>query len=548
MELDAVCKYAESVWKSRADINSQMDELASYVYPDRKGFSGNTPNQGDEGRSKIWDSTPEEAAQTLSAALDSMLTNPATDWLAIDLIGNDEDKSSEHDDFINAVTRKLLDVFNDPATGFQNEVNAFYLDLPVFAWAVLLIQWKDGKGIRFRAISPSQCAIAENADGRVDTVVRRYTMTAPQILEEFGKDSLNDAMKTALESQPMKAFSITHIVMPCANLPKEMQIGKQDFPFISIYFHGESKHSLHVGGFEELPYMVPRWSKRAGEVYGRGPGHAALPDIRVLNRVAQSELIGAEKQSDPPLLIADEAVVDRRVRTHAGGITYYRPQGQQGDEIRPLPVNVNLQVVGLILEQKRNAIRAAFLNDRIQLVGGPQMTATEVMARERKQMLVLGPVNGRLESEFLGPTVDRVFLLLVRNGEIEAPESMKGREIRARYLSPISRSQKQGQAEAFSRAMQYLAPLASIRPEIMQNFDADAVARDTKDLFGFPGNYMRSWEDVQKEREAQAQMRQEQMAMQAAGQIAGQMEQERQTPLQGADITPPNRGDTARGR
>ena len=518
---------AEAVWKGRTGIDSRMEELARYIYPDRQSFghpdgggSGFGLGSDQEGRQSIWDGTPEEAAQMLSAALGGLLTNPSANWFRLELADGERSISDGAGAWLTEVTRLMLQAFLDPTTGFQNEVNAFYMDLPVFGWGVFWSENRMGEGLRFRALSPAQCAIAENAAGQVDTLVRRYTLTASQLLEEFGTAVSND-VKRAAAKDPQKQFGVTHLVMPRGKLPpdatdrntfaapvtaQKTASGSHDpsvpdrHPFISVYYETAKKHLLHSGGYFELPFQVPRWSKRSGEVYGRGPGHAALPDIRVLNAVAAAQLTAAEKQADPPLLVPDDGVLGK-INTHSGGITYYTPG--HGDRITPLPVAVNLEVMEAIILKRQEAIRRAFLNDRIQFAGGPQMTATEVAARERKQMLVLGPVLGRLQSEFLGPLVSRVFSLLHRSGKLpEAPEYLRGRETQARYVSPIARAQKQGEAESFATAMSFIMPIVQANPEVMANFDGDAIVRDTQDTFGYPQKYLRDKAVVEKERKA----------------------------------------------
>ncbi|MDR2696765.1 MAG: head-tail connector protein, partial [Deltaproteobacteria bacterium] len=522
MDMQALAVYCDALWNTRQKANAKLDEIARLVAPDRQGFSG--PALNSEGREEIWDSTPEDAALTLASALHGMLTNPATDWLALRLLG-DDDERLQAAEFVQTTTREILAVFSDPAGGFANEVGAFYLDLACLGTAVFYSGYTDGKGIRFKTVPLLQCAIAEGADGVVDTVLRRWTMTPGQLAEEFGAERLSDKAQSAQANKSLEQVEVAHLVIPHAKLPKnvtdgpaEMQ-GRQDaakaVPFVSIHFETETKQLLRSGFFHESPYAVPRWSKRSGEVYGRGPGHACLPDMRVLNRVAFSQLVGAEKLADPPMVMTSDSVIGK-LRTAAGGITAVDPTqcpgGDPARAVQQMPIVYNLEVAEAILEKRRAAIRSAFLNDRIQLAGGPQMTATEVIARERKQNLVLGPVLGRLENEFLGPLVDRVFLLLLRAGRITAPEELAGVELRASYISPVSRAQRQGEAEAFSRAMQYLTPCVQADPGILENFNLDRVARDSQELFGFPAAYLRTEQQVanaRKQRAEQAQAMQE---------------------------------------
>lgn len=559
--MERLAAIAEAVWKGREAIDSRMEELARYIYPDRQSFAhpdDGSPRYGlgpdEEGRREIWDGTPEEAAHMLSAALGSLLTNPASSWFRLELADGDGAVGGEAGEWLTEATRIMLQTFADPATGFQNEVNAFYMDLPVFGWGVFWSESREGDGPRFRALSPAQCAIAENAAGQVDTIVRRYTLTASQMIEEFG-EKVSDAVKRAAEKDPQKHFGVTHLVMPREKLPENLclhdtveggtgesapesmppgntlddapaapreeglaaELGLNPeaaddafepalpdrHPFISVYYETADKRLLHAGGYFEPPFQAPRWAKRSGEVYGRGPGHAALPDIRVLNAVAAAQLTAAEKQADPPLLVPDDGVLGK-INTHSGGITYYTPG--HGDRIAALPVAVNLEVMEAIITKRQEAVRRAFLNDRIQMAGGPQMTATEVAARERKQMLVLGPVLGRLQSEFLGPLVARTFALLYRAGRLPAaPESIRGRETQAKYVSPIARAQKQGEAESFAAAMSFIMPVVQANPDVLANFDGDVIVRDTQDMFGYPQKYLRDEAVVAKERKEAAE-------------------------------------------
>lgn len=537
MDIRPIARLAESIWSGREGINAVMDELARYIYPDARGFSGKVA-YGDEGRQDIWDSTPEEAANTLASALAGLLTNPSSNWFALNLVG-EAYGGGEAGRWLTEVSRIMLAAFSAPESRFYEEVSSFYMDLSVLAWGVFLTEYHDGEGLRFKAVSPAQCALAEDASGHVDTVVRRFPMSVSQIAEEFGVDALSEKMREALEKDPQREFTLIHIVLPKAKLPRGAGISsegagvangmsaiddaneecierglvaerdgcKGPHPFVDIVFaEGEDERPLRTGGYFEFPYACPRWSKRAGEVYGRGCGHAALPDIRVLNRVSLSQLDAAEKASNPPLLVPDDSVIDRRINTFPGGITYWRPVG---GEISTLPMSANLETMQLIRDERKEAIRRIFLNDRILLAGGPQMTATEILARERRQALVLGPVLGRLQTEFLGPLITRVFGLLYRTGGLpDAPESMQGRELAVRYVSPVARAQKQGEAESFSYAFGFIAPLVQMNPALLDNFDQDAIVRDTQDIFGYPEKYLKDERKVRSEREERAGVQQ----------------------------------------
>lgn len=524
MDMKTLAHLADAVWAGREGVNTTMEELARYIYPDARGFTGKVA-ESDEGRQEIWDSTAEEAAGMLAAALGSLLTNPSTDWFSLELAGGGE-TDSEAAAWLTDASRFMLATFAAPESGFYQEIDAFHMELAALAWGVLFIEYRDGKGLSFKAVPVSQCALAENAHGRVDTLVRRFSMTAAQMAEEFDLSRFSDDARAALAREPMRPVELTHLVLPRTKLPPEMmeshtvatrdgqtESGAAGAPsaartapvrvaaahaFVSVIYEKNAEAPLQAGGYFEFPFAVARWSKRPGEVYGRGCGHAALPDIRVLNRVSLSQLDAAEKASNPPLLVPDDSVLaGQKINTYAGGITYWRTGG---GEITPLPVATDLAAMQAIREERKDSIRRLFLNDRLLMSGGPQMTATEVVTRDRKQALALGPVLGRLQSEQLGPLIERAFGLLLRAGDLpELPESLRGKRIRVRYVSPVARAQRQGEAESFLRALQFAEPLVRLDASLMNNFDADVIVRDTREIFGYPSKYLKAAEAVPRD-------------------------------------------------
>ncbi len=72
------------------------------------------------------------------------------------------------------------------------------------------------------------------------------------------------------------------------------------------------------------------------------------------------------------------------------------------------PLGLNIE------EQRREAIRQAFFVDQLMLRESPNMTATEVIARNEEKMRLLGPVLGRLQAEMLQPLINRSFNLLAK--------------------------------------------------------------------------------------------------------------------------------------
>lgn len=499
----------------------KWQEVGEFLQPDRVIFGDSLRSENE--REKIFDSTPEDALSILAAALHSLLTSPVHAWFSIGLPHGEDEVGEDVQDWLDEVKRLMITKFNSEDTGFHSSVDEFYYDLPTYGWATFFVDELTPGEIRFSCIPLNEPRISENARGIVDTVYREFELSARQIREIF-PDAKLDSIEEASKKEPDRMFKIIHAVEPREKYKEDAVRGK-DMKYSSIYVEKQTLTILKESGYHEFPYMVARWSKRSGEVYGHGIGNRALPDIRVLNAMNRSTLIAGEKQADPVTLLPHDGFVGE-FASDGGAINYYRGTGNPSERVMTLGSDADLNALSALIVQRQDSIRKMFLNDKLQMVGGPQMTATEVIAIQNEKMRILGPVLGRLQAEFLAPLVERVFRIMYRNGELpEAPEEISGSNIRVQYVSPISRAQKQTEAEAFTNAVTYLGPMVQFAPQILENFDFDEIARDSQELFGFPTKYLKSLESLKQERQAAQQAQAEQQEMMKASsvlQVAGQ--------------------------
>lgn len=491
--------------------NSDLQEIAEYFQPEKASFYGVISKSSEE-RSKIFDSTPEEALEVLAAALHSLLTSPVHNWFELNMVVGSEDASDGVKDWLANVQKLMMNKFNAEEPGFQSSVHELWMDLPAFGTGVFHVDEYDG--LRFMCTPLSQVTIAENAKGVIDTVFREFEMTARQIFEKWPKGA-SASIKECAEKDPEHKFKIIHAVYPRENFVEGSKKSKE-LPVASVYFEYATEKILNESGYHEMCYMVPRWSKTSGQVYGRGAGHKSLPDTRVLNEMSRSEMIAIDKAADPATILPHDGFITD-FDSSGGATNYSRMTGDPRERIMTLGSEADLNAIRIAIRDKQDAIKRKFLNDKLQMVGGPQMTATEVIAVQKEKMNILGPVLGRLQSEFLAPLINRVFNIMLRNGELpEPPEELQGQSVRVQYVSPISRAQKQTNAEAVQQAFSYLAPFVQADPSILKNFDFHEIARDSQELFGFNNKYLKSPDKMKKEDAAQQAANQKQQTVQDA--------------------------------
>ena len=522
---DYVKKRLGAMESHRGTWEDHWQEILDYVMP-RKADVTTVRSRGEKRTEVLFDSTAITANTLLAASLQGTLTSPSLPWFSIKLRDKAINQDHKTQLWLEDTARRMYDAFND--ANFNTEVHEMYLDLTSIGTGCLFVEEsKDGfaeNGIHFKTLHINEFYIQENVNGYIDTVYRKYKLSARQAVQEFGEENLGEKILDAAKMKPEKEFVFIHAVEPSIDYKRATGKVATKLKYHSCHVCQEDKMVVRTGGYTEFPYLVPRWSKATGEIYGRSPSYNALPDIKTLNKAVEIGLKAWAKAIDPPLLVQDDGVIGR-VRTTPAGITVIRNDGA----IKPLQIGSNWQITDMKETQLRTAIRQAYYSDQLQLQEGPQMTATEVQVRYELMQRLLGPTLGRFQSEFLNPLIERVFGIMFRAGALlPPPDNIQEAKMDIEYVGPLARSQRMEEAQAIDRLYQLAANVAQIDPTIMDNINHDEAIRMRANLLGVPKSILVSREDVAEKREAQQQAAMQQQMMMAQQQQAqtGKMQAE----------------------
>ena len=514
----------------RSSFESWWQDTADFVIP-RKGQITSSRNPGTRQDDRIVDDSPGFYLHVLAAGLNTFLTSQVNRWFDLRTRNDALMKIHSVKEWLDDVEDSMYSCFN--ATNAPLEIYEMYEDLGSFGTSILWIGEGSMRGRSkdlavFRAIPVSECALAENADGFVDTVFRDITMTARQAIQTWDEGKLSQEIREAGEKEPDKPFQFLHVVMPREEVKGQAYRPKLAKPWASYYIDQKIKSVIDEGGFDEMPFITCRWLKSSGEIYGRSPAMTSLREVRMLNRMRETVIRAGEKVVDPPLNVPDDGVMGR-IRINPGAINYIRTATMvAGGAPSPMASTARVDIgIELVKDSDAKIQRAFFVDLFLTLMQeGPQMTATEVMQRMDEKMAVLGPVLGRLQFEFLRPMIDRVFGILYRSGEImDPPEELAGEEIDVEYVSPLVRAQKSYESRAIERTIGSIGPLAQLDPGILDNFDMDKTAMYMADLYGYPERLKRSEDDIAQMRKDRAEQQHAQQQGQdalAVAQAAGQ--------------------------
>ncbi len=511
----------ESLKSYRTPWENLWQDCGEYVNPNRGDFSTIRYRADTARYDKIYDTTAPLANENLASGLQGFLTSPSQRWFSLTTFDDNLNEEYAVKEWLNLATNILYDrVFNIPDSNFNSQAHELYLDLGSFGTAVMMVQDTPGSGITFRTFHLADCYIQENDKGFVDTLYRKYKRTGRQLIERFGEAVPEKIVKIS-QKDPFREFEVIHAVEPSETYGEPLKKPTKK-AFKSCYILLEEKTLLEEGGYDEFPYMVPRWSKVAGEIYGRSPSMTSLPDIKMVNAMMKTIIKSAQKLTDPPLLVPDDGFI-LPVRTVPGGLNFYRSGTQ--DRIEPLETRGRPDIGFDLLQNRREHIRAAFHVDWMQLPdqkNNPNMTATEVVARQEEKMRLMGPMIGRLQVEFLGPLINRVFSIMMRKKMIPNPPAIiQGEEMKIVYTSPLARAQKSSQLMTITRLFESMAPLYQAKPELLDNMNTDETFRFFHHLLDAPAKILNPEEKVEEERQARAE---EQKAMMEAEQAKVQSE------------------------
>ncbi len=524
--VDQILKRYESLKGDRANWDRDWEDVALYVMPNRADFITKR-TKGDRSRTnKLYDSTAVHANSLLAASLHTALTSPSSPWFSLRFRDDMLNESDEAAEWLEDSTDRMFDALAD--SNFNTEVNELYLDLGAFGTGCLFLEEGDPDasawgGFRFDTVHLSNVCISESAEGMVDTVYRKFELTARAAATRWMNADMPKVM-AALEKSPDKRFEFLHCVSP-ADDKGGYAAGNvampEDRPFIEKYICIPDRMVVEEGGYYELPYFIPRWSKTSGEAWGFSPGLIARADIVTLNEAKRLELTGWEKSIDPPYMAGRNAILNN-LHLEPGGLTIVRDI----NELKVLEHGTRWDVSQIKSEELRQSIRNMFYTDQLQLPDRPNATATEVTIRYESMQRLLGATLGRLQSELLTPMVERMFYIMYRTQQFLPPPDIlveaAGSDLDVEYVSPLARAQKMGDVQAIEQWVGALTAMAQLNPEVLDVIDFDAVAYKLADRHGVPADVRKGEDEIEQQRQQRAEAQQQQAQMQMMLEAQGQ--------------------------
>lgn len=520
--INDITRQYEELKTDRGVWNGIWQDLADYIVPNFRFITES--GKAEDRFEKVYDDTAVFANEQFASLLSSHLVPVTEKWFDVVPARADLRKIVAVNSWFQKVTEIMFDeAFNSPSSLFSQQAHEIWLTIGSFCTSVFYVDESNGS-VRFLSIPLKDCYIDEDENGLVDTLFRVNRFSPRQYIAKFGKDNAPQAVIEAFEKGKCDKIEVVHAVLPRTNRDHS-KIDSLNKPWASIYIDCNNKTIVSEGGYDEFPYMVPRYSKMSGERYGRGPGFSVLQTVKVVNFMTKIVLKTAQKVMSPPLQVPDDSFM-LPIRTRPDAINYYR--SGTSDRIEPLQTGGNPIIGEELMTPRKEFIERAFFIHALQMPDKDRMTATEVRQRNEENLRIMAPMVNRLQAELLNPMIERVFNILARNNRFpELPPELSGQDYRIEYSSPLIRAQKASAVYIAQDWIGTIGNLASISPDIMDKVDTDAFAEWSGQVLNVHADLIRSEEEVNGIREERAQR-------QAAAEKAALQNQEADTAMKEA--------------
>lgn len=518
--IEALEAQAEQLFGKRSTLLSLWQEMADNFYPERADFT-TVRNLGADFASNLTTSYPVIARRDLGNAISAMLRPTAKEWFRIGT-RDPEQEDTPAKQWLEWTGKLMLRAMQDRGSQFSRATKEGDHDFVTFGQAAISVEMnREQNGFLYRCWHLRDVAWIENAEGKIDTVYRKWKPTAHQLKQLFPGKLHADTVRK-MEKDPFHEVDVRHCVLPIEQY--EMLPGAEPkrvrTPYVSIFYDAEHKHLLECVGSWTKVYTIPRWHTLSGSQYAYSPAtRAALPDGRLLQAVSLALLEAGEKAVTPPMLAVQEAIRGD-VSVYAGGITWVDREYDErlGAVLKTLDVDKSGLAFGLETQQDlRTQLADAFYLSKLNLppAGGPDMTAYEVGQRIQEFIRNTLPLFEPMEADYNGGLCEDTFELMVRySPEVRRsiPKSLAGADIQFQFESPLHDAIDKAKVGQFMEAQQILATALQLDPSTVHLVDGQKATRDVLSAV-IPAKWMRSANEVQALAEADAAAMQEQQML-----------------------------------
>ena len=485
-KIDEIFKEYEKAKTIKITWDNKYDEVCRYVMPSKYHSYDN--KEYSEKHADILASVGESSTNAFVNRMQQIITPINSDFIGLefpDFYKNTNQKNKQLENLC-----KLINSYKN-ASNFDVAITEFYYEL-IFGTACLLVQGHSfGKPLVFKTIPFKDYCIHEGEDGNVDAVFREIKIEEEQIFYIW------DDAKYIKSNEKDKILNL----LECTLFNYETKL------YDYFVFIKENKELIVNRKFKINPFIVLRWNKFTGDIYGRGVGIMALPDIKTLNKILDYSL--RSLAFNIPIFLAreDETFDVADFKLKPGAINKVSSNDSSNPSIAPLNMNINNDITQYNISNIEMKIKKIMLDNTIP-DDSKVRTATEVANRIQELNVNITSMFGRLLNEFLYPLIRRIIEVLQVYGYVNKNfdvNRINGYNIKIKIKTILALQDKQ---EELAKTIQIMQILTSFDPSgqmINTYMNIDKLIPYLLKLSGVNNELLNNEEDIERIKNEQKQ-------------------------------------------
>ena len=431
---------------------------------------------GSKKMQRVFDSTAINSTQRFANRLQSVVFPPQRKWAKLEA-GSDipPEQKQQAQAILEVYQEKMFTVLNQ--SNFDIAMGEFLLDLAVGTACMMVQPGDDVQPLNFIPVPLFLVSYEEGANGQVDNVYRRMRMKGESIQRQWPDAEIGDDLARRIEHKPTDDVELLEA---------------------TIYDHKRGDYCYHVidkvskteivyRRRKMSPWVISRYMKVAGEIYGRGPLMTALPDIKTLNKTVELLLKNASLAVSGVYTAADDGVLNpNTVKITPGAIIpVARNGGSQGPALLALPRSGDFNVSQLVINDLRSNVKRILLDESLPPDNMSARSATEIVERMKELAQNLGSAFGRLINETMIPVTAKILEVMDERGMIDMPLRVNGLEVKVTPVAPLAMAQNM---EEVNSIMQYMQIAQSLGTDGQLAIKTDMLVDYLADKLGVPAS------------------------------------------------------------
>jgi hypothetical protein len=277
-------------------------------------------------------------------------------------------------------------------------------------------------------------------------------------------------------------------------------------------YMGGSGGILRESGYDEQPFICPRWNSIGKDAYGKdSPGWKVLSDVKGLQAWeiggAKALALILEPPMNQPADLADASLMPGAMNPLANNST---AKFEPSVVIPPQTVTV----AEAQIQRFEQRIDRGCYGDVLFLLSRDQSaqkdTAEAIRGKKEERLLQLGGVGARYADEGLKPAVSRMFAMAQRAGKLPPPpqQLLRSGKVKIDFQNPLVTAQKTIQFTGIQQLISIGIAVAQARTAGADKLDGDEIMDSSADMLGTKPNLLKSDDQLAKERQANAAQQQ----------------------------------------